>query len=270
MSLNRVTIVTVTYNSAAVIGPLLASLAGCDVIVVDNGSTDGTRAAVRRHAGARLIEGANIGYGAAANRGFAQVATPYAMLVNPDVTIAPDAISAMAAHMDANHDIGIVGANFSGVAGPGLFEVPWISGALMLIRMEMLQKTGGFDERIFLFYEETDLCHRFVDAGWRIAVAEDAMATHIEGRSSAPSLHVLRIKAFHAAWSKCYYFRKHFSRAMYRRKAFGKLLQSMLRLLKSCVSFNRAGVVRNTYECLGVLAYMVGMSAFKNGVGRLT
>ena len=270
--MKKLTIVTVTYNSSAVIGRLLASLSppGAGIVVVDNGSLDGSQAIARGFPGVQVMECGNIGYGRAANVGFRQVKTPYVLLVNPDVEIAWDSVEQMVACMDADPGLGIVGANMDGAPGEGFRPVEWIVGALMLIRMEALAKVGMFDENIFLFYEETDLCRRFVQAGWKLGVLQSARAEHEAGTSSPSSLKVLKIKAWHSAWSKIYYTRKHFARGRMAHKAVSKIATNLMRICKGLLTADFRWVVKNFYELLGVLAYMTGMGAFKNGVGRLT
>jgi GT2 family glycosyltransferase len=83
-------IVIITYFSGPEIGPCLdaAMASGAEIIVVDNGSTDGTLEEVSRR-GVRLIANRrNQGFAAAANQGFAALNTPYILLLNPDAVIA--------------------------------------------------------------------------------------------------------------------------------------------------------------------------------------
>lgn len=268
----NLTAVIVTYNSATVLARLLATISSPDmeIVVVDNGSTDGCQQVANSFANVRVIQRGNIGYGRAANVGFREVRTPYALLLNPDVEMARSEIDKMIACMEANPQIGILGANMTGTRAEGLTEVTWIVGALMMIRMQALANVGMFDENIFLFYEETDLCQRFKQAGWQLAVLQSATAMHEAGTSSPPSLKVLKIKAWHAAWSKAYYYRKHFSYLTYMRKTATKLLYAVCRMIRGIYTFRREQIIKNAYELRGIMAYICGMSAFKNDVGRLT
>lgn len=58
-------------------------------------------------------------------------------------------------------------------------QVDWVAGASMLIRRAVLTDTGGFDEGFFLYFEETDLCHRALNAGWQTWYLPDSKVTHI-------------------------------------------------------------------------------------------
>lgn len=82
-------IIIVTYNSAAVIEPCLdaALFSGAEVLVVDNGSSDGTPQAANRP-GVRLIANSgNLGFASAVNQGFAALPCPFVLLLNPDTVL---------------------------------------------------------------------------------------------------------------------------------------------------------------------------------------
>ena len=87
--MSEIGIIIVTYNSGTEIGASLdaALLTGADVVVVDNGSHDGTIAEVARR-GVRLIANpSNQGFAAAVNQGFAALDSPYVLLLNPDAVV---------------------------------------------------------------------------------------------------------------------------------------------------------------------------------------
>src|SRR5271154_6350198 len=102
----EVAVVVVTWNGAHLLGACLESLLTqsapgfeVGVVVVDNGSTDGTDALLRdrfpqvRYIGLRH----NTGFAAAANRGIEATSAPYVVLVNNDAVCAPDALAALLA-----------------------------------------------------------------------------------------------------------------------------------------------------------------------------
>ena len=64
-------------------------------------------------------------------------------------------------------------------------QVDWIVGACMLVRREVVEQVGGFDEAFFLYAEETDWQRRMRDGGWEIAFTPAAEVTHLGGASGA-------------------------------------------------------------------------------------
>jgi GT2 family glycosyltransferase len=70
--------------------------------------------------------------------------------------------------------------------GPRSRPVEWASAAVILLRPEAIREVGGFDETIFLYGEDTDLCARLLRHGWQVALAPAARARHAIGGSQAP------------------------------------------------------------------------------------
>lgn len=63
-------------------------------------------------------------------------------------------------------------------------QVDWVPGAFALMRRELFDSLGGFDERFFLYYEEVDLCRRVQAAGYRVMLWPDLRVKHIGGESA--------------------------------------------------------------------------------------
>ncbi len=91
-------------------------------------------------------------------------------------------------------------------------QVDWVPGASMVMRGSMLEKIGLFDETFFLYFEETDLCHRAKKAGWKIAFVRDASVAHIVGVSTGVK-NLKRRTPGYMLDSRRYYFLKHHGRA---------------------------------------------------------
>jgi GT2 family glycosyltransferase len=96
------------------------------------------------------------------------------------------------------------------VLAPAAYEretpCDWTSGSFMLARREALASIGGFDERFFLFSEETDLCWRLKDAGWGVAHLPLVTIRHFESeRSATPQMEA------QAAYARLQFARKHFA-----------------------------------------------------------
>lgn len=226
-SIEQVTIICVTYKSRALIESLADTLRPFpNVLIIDNGSDDGTVSAVRRLLPrARIIErGDNGGFGKANNEAMAEVRTPLALLLNPDCDIKPDGLLALMDTLRRYPSAGMVAPQswrenqkpqkcfrraFYDLCSRAPYRVAdatcsaqWLNGCCLLLRTEAFRKIGGFDECFFLFYEDDDLCLRMQRAGFECLFEPAANAWHVGGASSAPSIQVSFVKAFHYARSR--------------------------------------------------------------------
>ncbi len=74
--------------------------------------------------------------------------------------------------------------DFGGFAHDRPIEVDWVPGTFTILRKDMLSQIGYFDERFYIYYEETDLCLRAKKAGWKIYFTPEPEVIHIGGASS--------------------------------------------------------------------------------------
>jgi GT2 family glycosyltransferase len=210
----RLSVVTVTFNSREAITRTLAALVpqlrdGDELIVVDNGSSDGSLDAVREIApDARLIEtGANLGFAAACNAGAERAGGELLLLLNPDAMPAPGFRDAIEAPLLRGRDwgawMGLVTAedgqvvntrggvvHFTGIAWAGgageprdrapsaASDVGFASGACLAIPRTRWAELGGFSPEFFLYHEDVDLSLRLRLLGERIGIEPGAVVDH--------------------------------------------------------------------------------------------
>ena len=110
----RTAVVVVNYESGPVLASCVASLeaeAPAELVVVDNGSTDGSVGELKRRCpGIAVVDpGRNLGYGAAANRGVAATGSEFILVCNPDLSVAPGALTEMVAALVADPTVAVVG-----------------------------------------------------------------------------------------------------------------------------------------------------------------
>lgn len=218
------TIIIISYNSAGIIKKCQSDLLNSKFFkgfIVDNASPDGSAGILRErfpHVEILSLK-QNIGYGRAANVGLRKTKTPYALLLNPDLTATPEAIRKLldyAEHDDSNTAIWGPASLRKDFTGEPPESVEWISGCAMLFDMEKLGKIGLFDENIFLFAEETELCERTIQAGYKIKLCRDIYFNHLVSQGSTPNPKVEYMKWWHFGWSQCYLMTKHGHRRWYR------------------------------------------------------
>lgn len=233
---DRLTIVSVTYNSAEVIGAFLASVPdGIEVVVVDNASQDASREIATQY-GARVIAlPRNMGFGTACNRGAQGNAREFVFFCNPDSTLTPECCAVLIEAAGKHPRAGAMNPailNAKGAprlerrsaliphsdytdrrfADPGntdSVQVNILTGAALFCRQSAFDEVGGFDERIFLYHEDDDLVYRMRQAGWTLRIEHSATVTHLGGKSSGGSLKGAALKAYFIAQSRMYVERRH-------------------------------------------------------------
>ncbi|MCJ2085703.1 glycosyltransferase family 2 protein [Methylobacterium sp. E-005] len=280
----RLVAIVVAHDSAAVLPACLAALAAQHVpaIVVDNASRDAS-VSIAEAAGAQVIRNAcNEGYGRANNRGVrAAVTAEHVLIVNPDVILHPGAVDALLTAARAWPDAGLLAPRLVEPDGRFFFQArsllapyltnpggrlalpqgdacaPFLSGACLMMPRRLFLDLGGFDERIFLFYEDDDLCRRVAETGRALVHVHAAEALHGRGRSAAPEPGRVFRTRWHQAWSRAYVSRKYGLPD----PSLATLLINLPKALLSALVLRRAGVERYGGSAAGALAFLRGRSA---------
>ena len=276
--LEQLTVVVVTHHSAHCLPGLDELIQQCPyVIVSDNASNDHTPSLVReRWPHVQVLEHSkNLGFGAANNRALAQVTTPYALLLNPDCEITPEALSELIEQAHALPEAAMLAPQIlkangqrdvnyrwpnthwkaKAGAADGLLCVGFVCGAVMLLRMDQFQTVGFFDEDFFLYYEDDDLCLRLFKAQKSIVVVPTVQALHrsrgsVKGRSPWRSEYT---RGYHHAQSKLIFAAKHDSLASAKRKRRTLLWQTTLALPLRLVLLSPKLLTRMAGRWMGTL-----------------
>ena len=196
-----------------------------EIVVVDNGSSDGSPDFVaQKYPSVQLVRNReNRGFAGGCNDGMAQATGEYFLILNNDTTHKPGWIEELVNVIQSSPEIGAVQPkllsaqqpdhfDYSG-GGGGLIdfigypfaigrifsnmevdqgqydevrEIFWASGTAFLVRREVIDQVGGFDEDFFAHMEEIDLCWRMQNAGWIIKNAPQAVVWHHSGWTLPP------------------------------------------------------------------------------------
>ncbi|MBJ6725944.1 glycosyltransferase family 2 protein [Geomesophilobacter sediminis] len=222
-----VAFITVNYNTRELLESLINFFRQArlpfsfSVTVVDNGSTDGSLEFLDTVPEVLTLKmGENLGYGKAMNRGIAQSHARYLCLINTDVELNEQALTALVEHLDRHREVqvaspviryadGRIQGFFFKFGLPTLYldlykklcnslikrkvasaqrplRVDGIAGAFIFCRSSLARHGKLFDENFFFYYEDTELAHRLYQAGHRCEVLPRESIIHYGGGSSSP------------------------------------------------------------------------------------
>jgi N-acetylglucosaminyl-diphospho-decaprenol L-rhamnosyltransferase len=283
--MSPLTAIVVAFDSAHALPECLGALEadGVPVIVVDNASTDDS-AAIAERQGVRVIRNArNEGYGRANNAGVRAAETELVLIVNPDVVVQRGAAAALVDAARRYSDAEFFAPQIVEPSGRVFFQprsllaryltnpngrtslpegeacAPFFSGACFLIRRDLFLRLGGFDENIFLFYEDDDLCRRVADTGSALIYVPKAVVRHARGRSSTPKRGRIFKSRWHQAWSRAYVSRKY----GLPNPAPGMFAVNAVKTLAAGLSFRRSLIERYGGSAAGALAFLRGQEALQ-------
>lgn len=239
---NQIGIVILNYNCQKFLAPCLKSIfedfPEARIFVVDNCSIDGSHLAMKKKfPQIELIKNRrNYGFAKGNNIGIKKALrkkADYILLLNPDTIVRKGFFSAMINLMASNEKIGIIGpalesrknkkhyyaleASLNPLIGrikhrhyeklpKHEFKAKLVSGCCLLIRKEVFKSIGFFDQKFFLYFEDSDFCLRAGKAGWQIFCQPKAKVFHhISGCIGDDS----RQKIKHNLKSNCLFIKKH-------------------------------------------------------------
>ncbi len=168
----------------------------CEIVVVDNGSTDGSAECLASLASIRLIGLAiNLGPAAARNIGLAAARGRYVLFLDSDALLGRRGAERLVRRMKADPSLGIIGCRIVNLGTRQLdqwiyaeparthehveFETYSFSAAGALARADALRRCGGFWEELFIYNEEVDLSIRVMRSGYRVIYSPDALVFHL-------------------------------------------------------------------------------------------
>lgn len=214
-----VSVIVLNYNCRGFLGSCLSSLLNTEypryeLILVDNGSTDGSLSFALQEFSSKGVQvkalSRNYGYAKGNNFGAKEAKGDYLIFLNPDTEVDPSWIRHLIREFEADFSIGIaqprllqgdrvhfdsagcfinpyglVTSRAYGEKDRGQYssvtEISYAKGAALAIRRDLWKELGGFDPIFFTYYEETDLCWRARNVGYKVVYVPKAIVYHVGG-----------------------------------------------------------------------------------------
>ncbi len=255
INLNNITFIIVSFKSEKIIDDCLKSLPkNSKIIVIENSNNYNLKKSLElKYDNIEVLISENNGMGASNNLGILKSETKFAYVLNPDVKFKKDTFENLIAAAIKITDFAILTPINSDIKFPNfkilkqnknindsIISVDSIDGFSMLINKEKFINQKFFDENIFLYLENDDLCRRVKKNGQKIFVIKNSIIDHKGSSSSSikndPEFEYLR--NWHWMWSKYYYNKKHYGMLIALIKIFFNLVSAMFKYVFYSLTLN--------------------------------
>jgi len=251
-----ITFLIVTFKSSSVIHKCLQSIPkGYPVLVVENSSDENFKKELENSYDNLecILNYENLGYAKANNIGLEKAKTKYVFLLNPDAILKENTVQTMLVASEDIKDFALLAPVIQNEPNPnfGFFnrdstddlktnlvnnwykKVDYIKGFAMFFNMEEFRTIGFFDQNIFIYLEEIDLCKRLKVNQKNIYVISNAKITHYGGKSHDEHVnHEMEVsRNWHWMWSSFYFEKKHNGIVTAYLKTFKIFLSALLKFL---------------------------------------
>ena len=282
---NDLTLIMVTYRSELLVKKNLDILKKFKTIIVDNSNSNHLTEIVKDYKNIKIIiSKKNLGYGKAANLAISYAKTSLILTVNPDLILNTDGIQKLINeyHKDENN-IGILSPSLynekmqrrtngtvtylNQLKGKRVFNnsnnlpegnmcCEFLEGCCYLINRNFFNKLGGFDERFFMYFEDTDLCDRSIKKGKYIMEVPSSKFIHI-GNSSSDKKKFTNSKLSIIHKISCYiYLQKNIKNLFLIIKILKDTLDYLQRIIFNILKFRFNKSFKNLLRLISIILYV--------------
>jgi N-acetylglucosaminyl-diphospho-decaprenol L-rhamnosyltransferase len=243
MTNSELTVIITTFKSESKIDSCLDSIdSSIKIIVVENSSNHKFKEYIeQKYSNTEcVLTNENLGYGKANNIGLKKAKSKYCLILNPDTILDKEAIKNFLACAQKNKNFYIIAPlqskdefskNNIFKDNTAALETNYVEGFAMFLNMEKFSEIGFFDENIFLYLEEIDLCKRIINVKGTILIDPSIKIFHFGAQAvnKAFSHEVELTRNWHWMWSLFYFNKKHYNFLYSLALVFPKLFSSLLK-----------------------------------------
>ena len=231
----------------------------------------------------------NLGYGAGNNLGLKNIRTRYGLISNPDVVYQKEFFIKLEDYLRPDLEFSIIGPSYFDDPHHSPFgafdnkndtllkeknyddnflkEVDWVVGCSLLIDTNKVDLNDMFDENIFLYFEEVDLCKRIRFKNGKIFNSSILKINHLGHKGSAAtdpkySIETEMFRNWHWMWSSFYYYKKHNNYFYALFKMSGKFIKSIFKTIVFSIFYNKKKQTMYFARFYGLLCSFLGIKSF--------
>ena len=277
MNYNQITVAIVTFKSEKVILNCLKSIKKVkNIIILDNSNDKILKKNVKKKFPKIqfLLSKKNLGYGAANNKIIRKSRTPFVFILSPDVILKKNCEENLLKSIKKlKNDFSLL-SPISNIKNYGffkkdkkilknsLFKVDYVHGFAILINKIKIKKIGMFDENIFLYNEEIDLCKRLRFENHKIYIDRNAKVTHLAAKSSNIGFEYEKCRNWHWMWSQVYLTKKYSNNFLDYLKFTILLIKQLLKIIFYIILLNKKQIINKSMRFSGTLNSLLGKSSW--------
>jgi GT2 family glycosyltransferase len=269
----KITFVIVSYRSIDIIENCIRSInSNIKIIIIENSNDAKLKDYLeKKYSNVELfVANSNLGYGKANNFGITKVKTQYAFILNPDAYLDQNTLQELSKVENfLKEDFFIMAPNLNEYnnnlidsSNKDFIQVDSVKGFAMLLNLKKINFNEIFDEKIFLFLEEIDLCKRIKNIGGKIYLAKKSVVYHLGKKSSEDNFSVELCRNWHWMWALYYYNKKHFGKLTAFKATINRLLLSLIKITLSVIFMRKRSFLLYKYRIYGLLNAYLGKSSW--------
>ena len=253
MSYQDITVVITTFRSQNKIISCLESInPDVKTIIIENSNSSEFKEKIEKnYKNVRcFLAGENLGYAKGNNFGLTKVKTMYALILNPDAVLDTLAISNFLKSAQKYADFSIIGPHIQKeelntkekkVSNFHLTETKSVKGFAMFLNLKQFESIGFFDEKIFIYLEEIDLCRRLKKLNKKIYLDPSIHIFHRGGSSHDEEINyeMELSRNWHWMWSSFYFSKKHYGYFYAFIKFLPKVFSSLFKVFFYTLTLNK-------------------------------
>ena len=284
MNYNDITISLVLFKSEKVIFNCLKSIKKVKKIIIFDNSNDLRlkKAVNKKYPNIKyILSKKNIGYGAAHNKVLKLAKTPYVFVLNPDTILAKNCIKELIKNSNKlSNNFAIISPlttppNYGyfediiekRISDKNIIDVDYVNGFSMLIKKSRI---NYFDDNIFLYLEEIDLCKRLKKKKEKIFIIKSSKIKHLAAKSSNIGFEFEKCRNWHWMWSSVYFKKKYSNYVFTLIKYLPILFINMTKIILYSLIFNQKKLIIYYFRVSGVWNSLIGKKSWYRPSVKIT
>ncbi len=228
--------------------------------------------------------GKNLGFGGGNNFGFNKANTKFVLALSPDTICDKDFFENIKLYLKDNLDFSLIGVSYyqnepfptygyfnkskkKETLIDSLIDVDWIAGCAMLINLDKYKNKTVFDENIFIYFEDFDICFQAKKNGGKVFSSKLLLIEHLGNKGSLaadPNFKDIaqNFKDWHWTWSQFYFYKKNYNYFYAMKECFFKMTKSLIKMFFYKLLRNKDAFNNSKYRFSGFFNSMIGKKSY--------